>query len=230
MPAIKGISAALLALALAGPALAEEHITVTGEGSVAARPDMATITLGVVSEGATAAEAMAANSDAVAKVMAALSGAGIAEADLQTSSLNVNPVYEDRTPQVPDDAPTLRAFQAQNMLTVRVRALDSLGAVLDGAVSAGSNQIYGLGFGLAETQPKLDEARRAAVADARRKAELYAEAAGVKITGVESIAEDGGYARPMEMRTASFAKDVPVAEGELDMTARVTVVFDFAAQ
>ncbi|MEI4473312.1 SIMPL domain-containing protein [Frigidibacter sp. MR17.24] len=233
MQSYKGYStmlAAVLALAAAaGPALAEEHITVTGEGRVAAVPDMATITLGVVGDAPTAAEAVAANAAAAAKVIAALDQAGIAGADMQTSSLSVNPVYEDTTPDVPTDAATLTRFQAQTMLTVRVRALDSLGAVLDGAVAAGSNQIYGLGFDLADREPRLDEARRAAVADARRKADLYAEAAGLVVTGVESISEDGGYAaRPMEMRQASFAKDMAVAEGEIDLSARVTVVFDFA--
>jgi len=115
------------------------------------------------------------------------------------------------------------------MVTVRVRALDSLGGVLDAAVGQGANNLYGLSFGLQEPEPKLDEARRDAIADARRKAELYALAAGVTLGEVVSISEQTGYDRPMpEMRAASFAKDsgVPVAEGELSLTASVTVVYD----
>lgn len=224
------LAAAFLALTLAaaGPALAESAaaITVTGEGKVSLAPDMATINLGVVTEGATAAEAMAANSTALAEVMASLAAAGIAPRDVQTSGLSLNPRYEESPARNGEAAVT--GFVARNVLTVRVRALDGLGSVVDAAVKSGANNLYGLGFGLAEPEAQMDEARRAAVADARRKAALYAEAAGVKLGPVISISEQGGFAQPM-MRGAgvSFAADagVPVAEGELDVSASVTVVY-----
>lgn len=215
----------------AGPALAQEdegHITVTGNGSAEAVPDMASVSLGVVTEAATAAEAMAANSAALAEVMATLTGAGIEARDIQSSGLNLSPAYEDNY-QGGSEGPKVRGFIAQNMVTVRVRALDSLGGVLDAAVGQGANNLYGLTFGLQEPEPKLDEARRDAVADARRKAELYATAAGVTLGEVVSISEQVDYGGPMpQMRAASFAKDsgVPVAEGELSLTANVTIVYD----
>lgn len=220
-----------LGAAAAGPALAQDdegHITVTGNGSAEAVPDMASVSLGVVTEAATAAEAMAANSAALSEVMATLTGAGIESRDIQSSGLNLSPAYEDNYQGGPE-GPKVRGFIAQNMVTVRVRALDSLGGVLDAAVGQGANNLYGLSFGLQEPEPKLDEARRDAVADARRKAELYALAAGVTLGEVVSISEQIDRVGPMpEMRAASFAKDsgVPVAEGELSLTASVTVVYD----
>lgn len=232
--------AALLTLALttASPVAAQEigtpgmgrgHITVTGEGMVQASPDMATISLGVETEAATAAEAMDENSAALSGVMETLSAAGIAPRDIQTSGLNLSPVYEEYREGAPADGPRVRAFRAQNTVTVRVRALDQLGGVLDAAVGSGANTLYGLGFGLQDPQPKMDEARAAAVADARRKAELYAQAAGVTLGPVAAISEQGGMPVPMmEMRAASFAKDsgVPVSAGELDLSANVTVVWE----
>ncbi|MBC7139449.1 MAG: SIMPL domain-containing protein [Defluviimonas sp.] len=224
-------TAVALGGAAAGPALAqaaEGHITVTGNGSAEATPDMASVSLGVVTEAATAAGAMAANSAALTEVMATLAEAGIEPRDIQSSGLTLSPAYED-TYQGGPEGPRVRGFVAQNMVTVRVRALGSLGGVLDAAVGQGANTLYGLGFGLQDPVPKLDDARREAIADARRKAELYALAAGVTLGEVVSISEQVDYGRPMpEMRAASFAKDagVPVAEGELNLTASVTVVYD----
>jgi uncharacterized protein YggE len=117
------------------------------------------------------------------------------------------------------------------MVTVRVRALDALGAVLDGVVSDGANTLNGLGFGLAEDRPLMDEARRLAVADAAAKARLYAEAAGVTLGRVRSISEAGGYAPPMPLAMeAGYAKsaDVPVAPGELSISASVAIVYEIA--
>ena len=222
---------AALGAGAGAPALAqadEGHITVTGNGSAEAVPDMASVSLGVVTEAATAAEAMAANSAALAEVMATLTGAGIEARDIQTSGLSLNPAYEDNYQGGPE-GPKVRGFIAQNNVTVRVRALDSLGGVLDAAVGQGANTLYGLSFGLQEPEPKMDDARRDAIADARRKAELYALAAGVTLGEVVSISEQVNYGGPMpEMRAASFAKDsgVPVAEGELSLSASVTVVYD----
>lgn len=223
---------AALGVAGAAPALAEEHIRVTGEGRVSAAPDMATVTLGVISEGTTAGEAMGANGQAMRKVMEALTGAGLETRDVQTSGLTLNPVYAD-PPQgsAPDAGPRIRGFQAQNMVTLRVRALDNLGAVLDAAVNSGANNLYGVSFGLQNPEARLDEARKAAVADARRKAELYAAAAGVTLGAVESIDEQGsGGGMPMPQMRASFAKeaDTPVAGGEVDLNANVEVVYDIA--
>ncbi len=183
------------------PALAAETppptISVTGEGRVEAAPDMATVALGVQTDALTAAAAMAENSAKLAAVIDRLKAAGIEPRDIQTSGLSLGPRYDysqqDGTP------PKLVGYSASNMVTVRVRALDSVGGVLDGVVSGGANTLNGLSFGMADDRPLMDAARKEAVADAAAKAALYAEAAGVKLGRVMSIAEAGGYAPPRPM-------------------------------
>ncbi len=225
--------AALPVMAFGLPARAQAvlppgpQITVTGEGKVEAAPDLATITLGVTTQGATAAEAMAANAEALAKVLENLRAAGIAERDLQTSGLNLNPLWTHHEGQ----PPRIEGFQASNMLTVRVRALDGLGDVLDAAVKDGANTLNGLDFGIAAPEPLLDEARRLAVADARRRAEVLAGAAGVTLGPVVAITESTGIAPPApmyRMEAASLGAGVPVAGGEVALSAQVTVVWELS--
>ncbi|MDT8856660.1 SIMPL domain-containing protein [Paracoccaceae bacterium Fryx2] len=214
-----------LTLPVALPALAEEpRLTVTGEGRVDARPDMATISLGVTTQGATAAAAMAANSDELGRVLANLRRTGIEERDVQTSGLSLNPNWV----QVANDgsAPVIKGYVASNMLTVRVRALETLGGVLDAAVKDGANTLNGVTFGLTDPAPAMDEARTLAVADALARARLLAGAAGVRLGPVVSITEGGGYSGPAPMfRMAESVAAVPMAEGEVAMSANVTVVF-----
>lgn len=228
--------AAAIALPLAAfglPARAETaaapaRITVTGEGRVDAVPDLATISLGVTTEARTAAEALSANNAAMAAVLDRLGAAGVAERDLQTTGLSVNPVWSgyERT----GGRPEITGFQATNVLTVRVRALDRLGGILDAAVKDGANTLNGLSFGLAAPQPALDEARARAVADARRKAEIIAGAAGARLGRIESITEGGGHSPHPQLRgdSAMMAESVPVAQGEVSLTASVTVAWHLA--
>lgn len=202
-------------------------IAVTGEGRVEGAPDMATVTLGVTTQDKTAA-ALAANSEAVARVLARLSEAGIAPADIQTTGLSVSPNWTGydsaQTPRIVD-------FTAQNLVTVRVRALEGLGAVLDAAVADGANTLNGLSFGLADPEPALAEARARAVADARARAEVLARAAGVSLGPILSIAEGGGTASPAPMyRAEAMAAPVPVAGGEVSVAVSVTVVWAIAGQ
>ncbi len=226
-----GILSAFVILAL--PAVAETPvatIAVTGEGRVEASPDMATLSLGVVTEGRTAAEALDANTDAVAAMIARLKSAGIEDRDLQTSGLSLGPRYNYSSSS--GESPTITGYSAQNMVTVRIRAIDTVGAVLDGAVSDGANTLNGLTFGMQDSEALLDEARRLAVADAARKAGLYAEAAGVTLGRVISISEPGGVQPPMPMimAEAAFAKggDVPVATGEVNLSAAVSIIYEIA--
>lgn len=217
---------AALSLPVAAPALAEDlgapMITVTGEGVVEATPDVATLMIGVTTQGVTAAEALSANSAALDGVLARLKAAGIEARDMQTSNLSLNPNWTGYD----SSTPTISGYVATNMLTVRVRALASLGEVLDAAVADGANTLNGLTFGLADPAPALNEARKEAVADARAKAELLAEAAGVKLGKVISIGEMGVSSGPMPMfKSDEAAPAVPVAAGELGMTASVTVQF-----
>ncbi|NHX27200.1 SIMPL domain-containing protein, partial [Escherichia coli] len=150
----------------------------------------------------------------------------IADADLQTSNLSLNPLWKNRS-YSSGEAPEIDGFAASNMLAVRVRDLTALGGVLDRVVGLGANSFNGLNFGLVDMQPAQDDARRAAVADALRKAQLYADAAGVNLGAVISINESGGYGPRPEFLEQSMraSADVPIEAGELEITASVTIVF-----
>ncbi len=222
------LSAALV-LPVAPPALAEEAptrtISVTGTGTVEAAPDMATLMIGVTTQGKTAAEALTANTAATDAVIARLTASGIEARDMQTSNLSINPNWTGYD----SSTPTISGYVASNMLTVRVRKLDTTGAVLDAAVADGANTLNGLTFGLADPEPAYAEARKEAVADARAKAALLAEAAGVSLGGVLSIADNGAMTDPAPMyREAVSAAPVPVVGGELGLIANVAVTFAIA--
>ena len=216
-----------VALTLAGPLAAAEagRLTVTGEGHVEAVPDMATLSLGVSHEAKSAEEAMARVSADLAAVLERLRAAGVAERDLQTQGLDLAPVWSsygsgsDRR---------ITGFRATNMLSVRLRGLDTLGETLDLVIGDGANTFRGLSLGLQEPLPFRDAARRAAVADARRKAALYSEAAGLTLGPVLSISEGAAEPpRPVRMDAAVASDDgLPVAPGEVCVSALVTMVFE----
>lgn len=230
------LSVLATALVLAQPVFAEEAkptIVVTGEGRVDTAPDMATITLGVTTEGDTAKEALAANTAQLTAAIERLKASGVEDRDIQTSGLNLGPRYDYNRTNA-DGSAQITGFVASNMVTVRIRVLDTLGTVLDAAVSDGANTLNGVMFGLQSPDPVLDAARKDAVTDARRKAELYAAAAGVSLGKVQSISEQSGYTppMPMAMADASFAKaegaPVPVQGGEVAIMANVTIVYEIA--
>ncbi|EEW24207.1 SIMPL domain-containing protein [Rhodobacter ferrooxidans] len=202
-------------------------ITVSGEGRVDSRPDMASISLGVTTQGMTAAEAMTANSAQLAKVLDNLRAAGIADRDLQTTGLSLNPNWQSDSS---GNNSRIVGYIASNMLNVRVRALDGLGQVLDVAVQDGANTLNGVSFGLSKPEPALDEARKLAVADALHRATLLTEAAGTKLGRVISITEGGGYYAPAPMFKAdsAMAAAVPVAEGEVTTSISVTIAWEIA--
>lgn len=217
-----------LALPVSAPAFADDTsrtITVTGTGTVEAAPDMATLMIGVTTQGATAAEALAENSKATAAVIARLTASGVEARDLQTSNLSINPNWTGYD----SSTPTISGYVASNMLTVRVRALDTTGSVLDAAVADGANTLNGMTFGLADPEPSYNEARKEAVADARAKAELLAQAAGVTLGQVVAIADGGAMTDPAPMyRDAVAASPVPVQGGELGLVANVTITWEIA--
>lgn len=200
------------------------QITVTGEGQVAAAPDMATISLGVTSQAASASQALSQTNAATARVLDRLKAMGIAARDMQTDGLSLSPRWDQRSAS--GQEPTITGYVASNSVRVRVRDLSSLGQTLDTTVGLGANQFNGLNFGLQDPRPSTDKARRAAVADALLRARLYATAAGVELGAILSISEVGN-ARPpiLEMRSMAAADAVPVAQGELTVSASVTVVF-----
>jgi hypothetical protein len=216
------------------PAMAAEAgqtaqtLSLTGEGTASAAPDQATVTSGVTSEGKTAREAVDANSKAMAALLDAFKKAGIQASDLQTSGFSVQPRYA-QPKEGSSEAPHIDGYEVRNQVTARIRDLTKLGAVLDTAVSTGSNQIDGISFGVTDEAPVLDKAREAAVADAKRKAELIAKAAGVKLGRILAIAEPGTDTGPRPMM-AAYAMDkrsaVPVEAGESEYTARVSVTWE----
>ena len=222
------LSAALV-LPLAAPALADDRparrISGTGTGTIEAAPDVATRRSGVTTQGDTAAAALAANPTATDAVIARLTASGIEARDMQTSNLSINPNWTGYD----SSSPRIAGYVASNMLTVRVRKLDTTGTVLDAAVADGANTLNGLTFGLADPEPAYNEARKEAVADARAKAELLAGAAGVSLGQVLSIADGGAMTDPAPMyRDAVSAAPVPVVGGELGLVATVTLTFAIA--
>lgn len=219
--------AALLSALLAGGAWAEEagrRIAVTGEGQVEAAPDMATITLGVTQQAAEAQAAMQATNEAVSAVLERLAGLGIAPRDLQTRELSLSPVWSEPGGSG-ETTRQITGFLASNTVVVRVRDLQALGGVLDAVLAEGANAFNGLRFGMQDPAPLMAEARRRAVADAMAQAELLAGAAGVELGPVLSIGMQGGGAPVPERALRMSAASVPVAAGELSVSASVTMVF-----
>jgi uncharacterized protein len=200
------------------------QITVIGEGRVETPPDMAVITAGIETTAATAQEALSANSDAMTAIFAVLEEAGVDRADMQTSQLNVQPIWTEQRGGS-EQGPEIAGYAASNLLSVRLRDLARLGATLDALSVAGANRIDGVQFSLAEPGAIEDEARREAIADARAKAELLAGAAGVTVGPIVTIREAGPPAGPMAMRAEAAMMDVPIAEGRLGVTAQVEVVY-----
>jgi uncharacterized protein YggE len=221
------------------PAIAAGHtlLTVNAQGSSTRTPDMAGFSAGVTTQGATASEALNANSTRMTQVIASLKRAGVADKDIQTSNLSVNPVYAQPKRQ-PDgsfvDGPReIVGYEASNNVSVRQRKLDDMGKVIDALVKAGANQVNGPNFSLSQPDAALNEARVAAIKDARARADLYAGAAGMRVARVVSITESGGYAPAPVMFRAKAAMDSlgaapPVAAGELETNVNVTVQFELA--
>ncbi|ODT69651.1 MAG: hypothetical protein ABS75_15945 [Pelagibacterium sp. SCN 63-23] len=222
---------ALLATAL--PAYAGT-IAIEGRGEVRAAPDMATINSGVTTQGATAREALDANTTAMTELIAALREAGIEARDIQTSGFSVNPnyVYSDARDDLGYSLPPrINGYQVSNSVTVVVRDLEELGAILDRSVTVGANTVNGVSFSVADPAELLNEARKAAFADARTKAELYADVAGAELGDLESITERQDFNAPQpypmyaraEMQSAA---DVPVEAGEMSFAITVNVEWD----
>lgn len=229
-----------LSAAAPAPALAQDvsdalfratTLNLASHGEARTAPDMATISLGVMTEAATAAEAMRQNAVRMTAVVAALRRQGIAERDIQTSGLNLSPqyVYADRK------APRVTGYQASNQVTVTVRDLAKLGPAADAVVASGANQINGIAFGLQNVDAQSDEARRMAIRNLQRKAELYAQATGLRIVRLVSLTESGGYVpqpRPMmamrQEMAADAAQSTPVAPGEVQVRVDVSATYELA--
>lgn len=214
------------------PAAAQEpsgrgHIVVTGNGQVQASPDIATVTLGVAQEAREASDAMAQVNADMAKLFERLAELGVEPRDVQTTTLRLDPVWRDESRSTPREGPVIVGFVARNDVTIRLRDMGRLGEVLEVLLEDGANRFSGVSFGVDNPEPLLDRAREQAVGDARRKAELYAKAAGVTLGDVLEISEPGSTPSPMPTyaRAEAVMTGVPVAGGELTFGAQVNIVF-----
>jgi uncharacterized protein len=225
---IAGILVAMVACAVPEGTHAQARdlapfISVTGQASVAVAPDHAQLRAGVTSQGASAREASESNAAAMTTVMAALRAAGIADRDIQTSRLSLQPISEqDRA-----GPSRITGFRASNQVTVTVHAVDKLSELIDRLVAAGANEIAGIEFRVSSPSQALDEARSKAIADARRKAEIYAQAAGVTLGKPVSISEGGAIPLPVTRQDMTAAIATIVSPGERTLTVTVNVSFEF---
>lgn len=212
-----------------GPKFEGTSLMITAEARIDKVPDIANVNAGVLTEGRTADAALAENARRMTGLMAALRQAGIADRDIQTSNLNLNPQYVYRE----NEAPRITGYQASNTVNVRVRNLTNLGRTLDNLIGQGGNQLNGVSFSIDKADDALDDARREAMRKARARADLYAQAAGLRVTRIVSISEGGGFQpipMPMPMMARAMADaaapPTPVSAGEVSLSASVTVLFE----
>ncbi|KQM30153.1 hypothetical protein ASE59_09720 [Sphingomonas sp. Leaf10] len=213
---------------VSAPILADGTLLdVSATGKATRVPDIATIRAGVVSQAATAAAALSDNSQRMTRVVAALRKAGVAERDLQTAQIQLQPQYR----YAENQPPAITGYQASNSVSIRFRDVGKSGAILDALVAQGANQIDGPTLSVDAADAALDEARTDAIRRARARAELYAKAAGMRVDRILLISEDGGQLPqpPMPIlqmaRVAKMADPTPVAAGEQDLTVNVAVRF-----
>ena len=190
-------------------------------------PDITTISAGVVTQAADANGAMRANAAQMDKVMAQIKAAGVAERDIQTSGVNLNPQYK----YIENQNPTIIGYQASNNVNLKIRDIGKLGKVLDSLVASGANQINGPTFEIDQPEPVYDEARRAALDKAQARAQMYAKALGMQVRRIVSISEGGGFQPPvpMPMMMRAQAKgeaDTAISPGETTLSVNLDVVFE----
>ncbi len=222
---------AFVLIAAMNPALAGDDarrsIRVQGTGGVDARPNQAVIFAAVVDQDARAGAALEANSQAMRRVLQKLGEFAVAEADIRTRGFSVTPIFERR--QSGTATPRIIGYRVVNRIEIKVRELSRLGAMLDAIVAAGADRLDGIRFSITEPAPLADKARLRAMSDARRKAELFAEAAGVRVGRVLEIAEQGvSVPRPRLLKATEMRARaaVPIAPGEQRVSATVTVVYE----
>lgn len=202
-------------------------LSVSANAEASRVPDVATISAGVVTQAVDGNAAMRQNAEQMAKVMAAIKAAGIAEKDIQTSGINLSPQYR----YVENEAPKITGFQASNTVNLKVRDIAKLGKVLDALAAQGSNQINGPSFEIDQPEPVYDEARLAALKKAQARAETYAKSLGLKVRRIVSISEGGGGGfQPMPMMAAmgraKAEMDTQVSPGETKLSVNLDVVFE----
>lgn len=202
-------------------------LSVSSQAEVKRVPDIARLSAGVVTQAADANAALRDNAEQMTRVMAAIRAAGIAERDVRTSGVTVNPQYDYRDNQ----PPTISSYQASNTVDITVREIDELGRILDALVATGANQVNGPSFEVDDKESALDEARAKAVANARARAQTYAKTLGMRVRRIVSISEGGGFAPPMPMPMMAMSRgkaeaDTPISPGENTLGVTIDVVFE----
>lgn len=191
-------------------------------------PDIAILSAGVVTQAADANAALRANAEEMTKVVAAIKAAGIAERDIQTSGVNLNPQYR----YTENQPPAITGYQASNNVNLTVRNIGKLGKILDALVATGANQINGPSFDVDDKESAYDEARRSAIDKAQKRAEMYAKTLGMRVRHIVSISEGGGYGPPRPMPMMAMARmekaqaDTPISPGESSLSVNLDVVFE----
>ena len=230
--------AALAALAVPAAAVAQDSVAVrpisgtrldiSATGTVTRVPDLAIISAGVVTKSSTATGAISANATRMERVRAALKRAGIADKDIQTSTLSLNPDYRYDNNQ----PPVLTGYQASNKVSIKFRDLKRSGAILDALVAEGANQISGPSLTIDRPEAAQDEARQRAIAVGRARADLYARSLGMRVTRLLSVSESGGYVRPpmpmyarAEVSMAADAK-TSIDPGQQDIDVTLAMSFE----
>ena len=228
---------ALVVTAAPSPLLAQESVddganqpqrtlSVSGSGTVSGRPDVAVVTLGVQTDAEEAAAALSQNSDQMQALVDALTGAGIAEKNIQTQVVRLQPQYRQTDSQTGGTS-ELIGYRATNLVQVRVEALDSLGQILDAAVQAGGNTIENISFEISDSTDLVSQAREAAWNDALGKAQQLAELAGAELGPVMTISETSRTPSPVIERAvaAQAAAPVPIQAGTQDVEVDISVTW-----
>lgn len=202
-------------------------LSVSAQAEARRAPDVASVSAGVVTQAADANTALRQNADQMAKVVAAIRAAGVADRDVQTAGVNLNPQYR----YVENQPPAITGYQASNTVNVTVRDIAKLGRILDALVATGANQVNGPTFDIDKKEPVYDEARRDALDRARQRAEMYAKALGLRVRRIVSIDETGGAAVPRPMPMLAMAKAArdeatPISPGENVLSVNLNVVFE----
>jgi len=204
-------------------------ISLSGTGEIYAAPDIAYINTGVVSVAKTAREALAQNSNAMAKLIDVLQNAGLEERDIQTSNFNVSPQYSYNSAPNNNQPPKIANYRVSNSVRIIVRDLDNLGNIIDQSVSVGANSINSVSFSIEDNSDLLNQARKLAMQDAIKKATLYVNAANIKLGKIRVISENSSVMPPVpqfEMTRMAITSDgapTPMQSGELSLRSNINV-------
>jgi len=201
-------------------------LSVSAHAEASRVPDIASLSTGVVTQAADANAALKANSAQMSKVVAAIRAAGVAERDVQTSGISIQPQYR----YAENQPPVITGYQASNTVNIKVRDIGKLGEVLDALVASGANQVNGPNFEIDQPEAVYDEARQSALKLAQARAAMYAQSLGLRVRRIVSISEGGGFQPPMPMMKAmamdARMESAPVSPGETTLGASLDVVFE----